>query len=434
MPRLLLVNYEYPPLGGGAANATANMARELAMQGVEVTVLTAAFGALPRRETTPAGVRIHRIPSLRRRADRSSVVEMLAFLALSLPAAALLARRWRPDATIAFFGVPGGPAGWLLKALSGVPYVVSLRGGDVPGFQYDGIALFHRLAGPVIGFLWRRAAAVVANSDGLAELARRFAPDVPVTVVPNGVDAALFRPLSPPSPPRGEGWGEGETPATGFPAPRAGAEPPHPALSPEGRGFTAPLRLLVVGRLVRQKGVDLILEAMARTPVPLDLTVVGDGGARPALEAQAAALGLQTRVRFAGWLERTALPDAYRAADLFVFPSRDEGMPNVVLEAMATGLPVAATDIAGNRDLVVDGETGFLLPVDDVAALTAALERLAANPDLRRRMGAAGRRRVVERFSWAAVATAYRGLALGVDRVAAAPAYGRRGSAKDGGS
>lgn len=399
MPRLLLVNYEYPPLGGGAANATANMARELAVQGVEVTVLTAAFGALPRRETTPAGVRIHRIPSLRRRADRSSVVEMLAFLALSLPAAALLARRWRPDATIAFFGVPGGPAGWLLKALSGVPYVVSLRGGDVPGFQYDGIALFHRLAGPVIGFLWRRAAAVVANSDGLAELARRFAPDVPVTVVPNGVDAGLFRPADAPSPP-----------------------------SP------APLRLLVVGRLVRQKGVDLILEAMARTPVPLDLTVVGDGGARPALEAQAAALGLQTRVRFAGWLERTALPDAYRAADLFVFPSRDEGMPNVVLEAMATGLPVAATDIAGNRDLVVDGETGFLLPVDDVAALTAALERLAANPDLRRRMGAAGRRRVVERFSWAAVATAYRGLALGVDRVAAAPAYGRRGSAKDGGS
>jgi glycogen(starch) synthase len=399
MPRLLLVNYEYPPLGGGAANATANMARELAMQGVEVTVLTAAFGALPRRETTPAGVRIHRIPSRRRRADRSSVVEMLAFLALSLPAAALLARRWRPDATIAFFGVPGGPAGWLLKALSGVPYVVSLRGGDVPGFQYDGIALFHRLAGPVIGFLWRRAAAVVANSDGLAGLARRFAPDVPVTVVPNGVDAALFRPADAPSLPS-----------------------------------SAPLRLLVVGRLVRQKGVDLILEAMARTPVPLDLTVVGDGGVRPALEAQVAALGLGERVRFAGWLERTALPDAYRAADLFVFPSRDEGMPNVVLEAMASGLPVAATDIAGNRDLVVDGETGFLLPVDDVAALAAALERLAADPDLRRRMGAAGRARVVERFSWAAVATAYRALALGVDRVAAAPAYGRRGSAKDGGS
>lgn len=414
MPRLLLVNYEYPPLGGGAANATANMARELAVQGVEVTVLTAAFGTLPRRETTPAGVRIHRIPSLRRRADRSSVVEMLAFLALSLPAAVRLARAWRPDATIAFFGVPGGPAGWLLKALLGVPYVVSLRGGDVPGFQYDGIALFHRLAGPMIGFLWRRAAAVVANSDGLADLARRFAPDVPVTVVANGVDATLFRPVDSPSPPRGEGWGEGETPATGFPG--------------------APLRLLVVGRLVRQKGVDLILEAMARTSIPLDLTVVGDGGARAALEAQAAALGLQTRVRFAGWLERTALPDAYRAADLFVFPSRDEGMPNVVLEAMASGLPVAATDIAGNRDLVVDGETGFLLPVDDVAALAAALERLAADPDLRRRMGAAGRARAVERFSWAAVATAYRALALGVDRVAAAPAYGRRGSAKDGGS
>lgn len=394
MARLLLINYEYPPLGGGAANATANMARELARLGVAVCVVTSAFGGLPARETTPDGVEIRRIPTLRRRADRSSIVEMLAFLASSLLYVPLIARRWRPDAAVAFFGLPCGPSAWAARVLCGVPYVVSLRGGDVPGFQYDGIALYHRIAGPVIGFLWRRAAAVVANSDGLADLARRFAPDQPVAIVPNGVDTALFSPA-----PLSAGLEERP----------AGEE----------------LRLLFVGRLVRQKGVDLILKAMTALPACVTLRVVGDGGARAELEAQAVALGLSGRVAFEGWRDRADLPGLYRSADAFVFPSRDEGMPNVVLEAMASGLPVVATDIAGNRDLVLDGETGLLLPPDDAAAVEGALARLAADPQEGRRLGAAGRRRVVEHFSWRAVAAAYHELACR-DPVGPDPASGDR--------
>lgn len=393
MARLLLINYEFPPLGGGAANATANTAREMAALGVEVLVLTSAFGDLPREERRD-GFTIRRIPTLRRQRDRSSVVEMLAFLASSLVMAPLAAARWRPDATIAYFGLPCGPAAWLVKALFGTPYVISLRGGDVPGFLYDGISLYHRVAGPVIGWLWRRAAAVVANSEGLADLARRFAPDVPVAIVPNGVDAALFSP-----PPDGAAL-----PAAG----EAGREAAGEADSEADGEVT----LLFVGRVVRQKGLDLVLEAMAALPAGVRLRVVGDGPARPALEAQAEALGLRGRVEFLGWLDRAALPAAYREADLFVFPSRDEGMPNAVLEAMAAGLPVAATRIAGNQDLVVDGETGLMVPSDDAPALAAALARLTADRGLRVRMGAQGRARVLERFSWRAVAAAYHDLAV----------------------
>jgi len=379
MARLLLINYEFPPLGGGAANATDNTARELAALGGEVLVLTSAFGDLPRLERRADGVEIRRIPTLRRRRDRSSVVEMLAFLASSLVMAPWIAARWRPDATIAYFGLPCGPAAWVVKALSGVPYVVSLRGGDVPGFQYDGISLYHRLAGPVIGWLWRRSAAVVANSEGLADLARRFAPDQAIAIIPNGVDAARFSP--------------------------AGSEKDGDRLS-----------LLFVGRVVRQKGLDVLFEALASLPSGtrgrIGLTIVGDGPARPELEAQAARLGLSERIAFRGWLGRDELPAAYRAADAFVFPSRDEGMPNVVLEAMAAGLPVVATRIAGNRDLVVEEETGLMLDADDTPALAAALARLAGDPALRRRLGEGGRRRVVDHFSWRAVAAAYRDLAL----------------------
>lgn len=388
MARLLLINYEFPPLGGGAANATDNTARELVALGVDILVVTSAYGDLPRVEHRGDGVTIHRIPTLRRRRDRSSVIEMLAFLASSLVMVPWIAAHRRPDATIAYFGLPCGPAAWMVKALFGVPYVVSLRGGDVPGFQHRGIAVYHRLTGPVIGWLWRRARAVVANSEGLADLARRFAPDQPVIIIPNGVDAARFA-------------------------------QPEPVQGGRGNGQHEPvnsLGLLFVGRVVWQKGLDVLLAALASLPPDLrsviTLTIVGDGPARPDLERQAERLGLSGRIVFRGWLGRDELPATYRSADIFVFPSRDEGMPNVVLEAMAAGLAVLASRIAGNRDLVVEEETGLMVERDDVAALAAALVRLAGDAALRRRLGEAGRRRVVEGFSWSAVAAAYRDLAL----------------------
>lgn len=369
--RLLLLNYEYPPVGGGAGSATANMAREMAALGHRVLVVTAAFDGLPRREAVD-GFEIRRILAVRRHADHCSPLEMLSFAGSAALALPFLARGFRPDACLAFFGIPCGPAAWALRALRGVPYVVSLRGGDVPGFQPYDLAGYHRLTGPLIRFLWREAAAVVANSEGLAALARRSAGAVPIRMIPNGVDTARFR-------------SSGRT------------------------GREGPARLLFVGRVVRQKGLDVLLDALALLPgdAAFELTVVGDGPLREALAGQARRLGLEGRVSFAGWLGREAMPGVFDRADVFVFPSRDEGMPNAVLEAMASGLPVVATRISGNEELVVDGETGFLAQPDAPAALAGALSRLIADPALGRRLGAAGRERVTREFSWRAVAEAY---------------------------
>lgn len=372
--KLLLVCYEYPPIGGGAGNALAFLAREFAAAGDEVCVLTSAFGELPAFERE-GSLAVRRVAAGRRRADRCSPAEMLFYMASASWAALRLASQTRFDATLAFFGIPGGPVGWLLRRTHGIPYVVSLRGGDVPGFQPYDLALHHRVLGPLIGFLWRRAAAVVANSAGLRALALRFAPDVPVGLIPNGVDLERFSPRPP--------------------APRPG-----------------PVELLFVGRLVRQKGVDVLLEALALLPAGAEfrLTLVGDGDARPALEAQAQRLGLRERVEFAGWRDRAALPETYRAADVFVFASRDEGMPNVLLEAMASGLPAVATRIAGNEELVEDGASGRLVPADDPGALARALAPLLAQPELRAAWGARARAIVEERYSWRGAAAAFRAL------------------------
>jgi glycosyltransferase involved in cell wall biosynthesis len=369
--RILLLNYEYPPLGGGAGNATAHLARELADLGQDVRVVTAAFADLPRK-TSVDGYALRRIPSLRRQADHCSPLEMLAFMASASLALPAMARTWRPDACIAFFGIPCGPPAWLLRILRGVPYIVSLRGGDVPGFQPYDLAGYHRLTAPLIRFLWRGASHVVANSTGLAELARRSAGTTPIRVIPNGVDTECFA----------------------------------PAAAPTGSDA---VRLCFVGRLVRQKGLDVLLAALATLPrhSPWRLTLVGDGPARPELAAQAARLGLGQRIHFAGWTSRETLPGLLADHDLFVFPSRDEGMPNAVLEAMATGLPVVATAIAGNEELVIPDQTGLLVPPDDASALARALERLLAAPGLRREFGAAGRERAMRDYAWQRVAEAY---------------------------
>jgi glycosyltransferase involved in cell wall biosynthesis len=335
-------------------------------------VLTSAFTGLPAFERRN-GFDIHRIPVVRRRLDRCSVPEMLVFLFSSLIFAPLLARRWRPDGTIAFFTLPCGPAAWLIKVLFGVPWVASLRGGDVPGFLPRQLGIYHRLTKPAILALWARAAAVVANSVGLADLARRAAPGIAVMVLPNGVDTVHYR-------------------------------PPPACVRQDCSG----LRLLFVGRIVRQKGLDLLFDALAVGPRDISVDIVGDGPERDVLVRQVDTLGLSSRVRFLGWLDRDALPVHFAAADAFVFPSRDEGMPNAVLEAMASGLPVIATDVRGMAEVVVDGKSGWLVPSGDQAALVAVLEQCLADPALRRRLGAEGRRMTETLFSWRSTALGYR--------------------------
>jgi glycosyltransferase involved in cell wall biosynthesis len=370
--KILLINYEYPPLGGGAGQATAALAQEFAAAGHEPLVLTSRFRSQPAEEVV-AGVRLRRVPVFRKRKDRCTPPEMLSFLASASVTALREVRPWKPDATIAFFGIPSGPIGLLLRLAGGGPYVVSLRGGDVPGFQPYDLAFFHELLGPLIRLLWKKAAAVIANSTGLQMLALRFAPELPIRVIPNGVDATTF-----------------------YPAPD----------STEHRG---PVRLLFVGRVVFQKGLDVLFRALAALPKGLDyqLEIIGDGDKRPELTIEAARLGLAPRIEFAGWCDRAHIGARYRAADLFVFPSRDEGMPNVVLEAMASGLPIVATAIAGNEELVRNGENGHLVPPENHSALTTALARLIAQPETRRAMGRASRVIVEREYTWARVASCY---------------------------
>ena len=159
--------------------------------------------------------------------------------------------------------------------------------------------------------------------------------------------------------------------------------------------------LLFVGRLAPVKGLPILLRALE--PLVADypdihLTVIGDGPGRTALEHQAASAGLAEHVSFVGYQSQSEVAVAMAAADLFVLPSFAEGVPVVLMEAMAARRPVVATQIAGIPELVTDGASGLLVPPGNPEALTAAIGKILANPARATAMGIAGRARVESAF------------------------------------
>lgn len=171
-----------------------------------------------------------------------------------------------------------------------------------------------------------------------------------------------------------------------------------PTGAPASRAHSGPPRLVAVGRLQAPKDALTLVRALAALRErPYEAVIVGEGPDRPVVDAEVRRLGLEATVQLAG--KREDVPDLLATADIFVLSSRSEGLPLSILEAMAVGLPVAASAVGGVPEVVVEGATGLLVPPGDAQLLAAAIERLLEDPDLRRRLGEAGRMRIVEHFN-----------------------------------
>lgn len=171
----------------------------------------------------------------------------------------------------------------------------------------------------------------------------------------------------------------------------------------------SPFRLLFVGRLATQKAPSAVVKAFSLLPGEIQsrsiLTLAGDGPMKAQIQAEIRDLNLVDRIQVLGY--RDDVPDLMRNADLLVLPSLWEGLPNVVLEAMAAGLPVVACDVDGVREIISHGETGWCVPVGDHGALAEAISAALEAPETRRRIAAAAQDVVNQKFTWDAAIQSY---------------------------
>ncbi|MBX0328719.1 glycosyltransferase family 4 protein [Oscillochloris sp. ZM17-4] len=352
--RIMMLNYEYPPIGGGASPITRALSEELARDGHAVDVVTMGYGKLPFREDLIDGrLRVFRVPALRASPVRAITVEMASYVLSALPVALGLAARHRYDLIHAHFLMPTGVLAVALKRLTGLPLVVTIHGSDVPGYNPDRFKRGHRLLAPLWRQIVRQADAIISPSRYLGGLLQRGA-DVPVDVIPYG-----------------------------FRLPEAGAAPRR-------------RRILFASRLFPRKGAQHMLQALAGVDLTgWDVVIAGDGPMLAPLQEQARQLDLD--VQFPGFVKGQELQDLYASSAIFVFPSLHDNFPVVLLEALSAGCAVITNNVTGMPEVV--GDAGVLVKPHDIPGLRAAIVGLMGDETWRARLGESARRRV-EGFSW----------------------------------
>jgi glycosyltransferase involved in cell wall biosynthesis len=292
-----------------------------------------------------------------------------------------LAKRSAYDVIHAHWLVPNGLIGATASKRLRKPLVVSLHGSDIS------VAERSRWLGSLVRRAFAQAAAVTAPSEDLLERARGLGATGRLELIPYGADEHGLQ-------------ANGDA---------ARALRTQLALSHDD------VMVLALGRFVHWKGFGYLIDAVAEIDdgAPLvRLVFAGDGDLRPDLVERARRLGLGDRVQFAGMVARNDLPAYLAAADIVAVPSVHhqgfvDGLPNVALEAMAAGKPLVATRVGGLPEVVRDGENGLLVDERDAHALASAIRALAGDPDVRRRMGEAGRKLVRESLNWSAVGARY---------------------------
>jgi len=361
--KIAFISHEFPPIGGGGATSLDALSKAIAKLGHDVRVLTVGLKPNTKAFFDEDGRQLVRLSARRKSVVAPKNMELiLSFLSLWMRG-----RRWikdfQPDVKVGFFLFPGGLAAVLLGNVSRAPLVVSARGSDVPGFSTTRWGRWSYLGNMLARIVLRQASLVITNGSYLEGIVRKTVENHPTRLVkniPNGVDTVLFHPNKNESP-------------------------------------NKLLRLLFVGQLIERKGISTLLDGFEKCrslQQSCTLTVVGAG---PLWRDSVQRCKSFPQINFVGFQSRDKLPEIYRAHDVLIHLSEAEGVSNVLLEALASGLAVVATRRAVDSSLGLPIQV--LEHVDNSDGLVSALEHFLADPE-RLRAEKIRNRRLAAEFDW----------------------------------
>lgn len=334
---VLILNYEFPPLGGGAGNATYYLAKELCKHpDIRFDIITASTGKNKIQKIGHDNTIYYVDIKKGHNVHFQTKTEILRYAYEAYKKGKKLIKQKKYHFIHAFFGIPSGYVAMKLK----IPYIVSLRGSDVPfynqRFFWLDTLLFKRLSKKI----WKRAGDIITNSAQLKSLAENITDRRDIQIIHNGVDIETFR----------------------------------PADKKNNDKFV----IISTSRLIKRKGIQFLLEAfliLSEKYTNIELLVIGNGDQSSILKNMVKDAKRKVNVKFLEAIPHEKLPAYYQMADVFVLPSLNEGMSNSVLEAMASGLVIVTTDTGGTKELV-DSSNGIIIKPESSTSIIEAMEKL----------------------------------------------------------
>lgn len=373
---VLMVNYEFPPIGGGGGTTTRFLAKYLARLGVKVEILTAKPGNQDFFDH-PDGFRLYYVGPKKTKLTTTHIPELARFILTTIFHGKTVIKTVKPDLIHCFFTLPSGCFGLYCNKRFDIPYITSTLGADVPGFNIGDwrLNVYHWFTQLLSKDIWNNSSYIVANSSSLRDLCTKFSSTKDIKILTNGVDTDVFFP-------------------------------------PKNKDYHTKnnVELLYISRLTWQKGIETLIRACGilnmRGIKNYNLTVVGDGHLKSAMLALIDEFKIRDKVNFLGWKNLEELPKIYRSADVFILPSVMEGMPSVALQAIASGLPIIVSRVEGFEEILEEGFNGFSAAYNNPEEFADAIEKLIKSPELRIKMSQRSITKA-KQFSWESIASQY---------------------------
>jgi glycosyltransferase involved in cell wall biosynthesis len=349
--RILIINYEFPPIGGGGGIFCYQLAKELVKNGHRVDYITSNYKNLPSYDSI-AGINVLRVPVIgREEINVSTPMSLVTFLISCLSIGGVLCKYNTYDIINSHFVLPSALCGTILSRIFKIPHVISLHGGDI----YDPSKMLspHRIIflRYIIRLLLNSCDCIVAQSTNTKNnIIKYYKPNKIVSIIPLGI-----------------------------------TKPDFPEISREKLGLSKKDILLIsVGRLVKRKGFDYMIKALSKiSHKNIKYLIIGNGPEYKNLKRLSKNLG---EVMFLGQVSEEKKFQYLSISDFYILPSLHEGFGICLLEAMLCGLPIVATNNGGQTDFLVDGRNALLVSTKDVDGLAKAIDKLIENKALSKKM------------------------------------------------